>query len=55
MPVLSSYLVNAMKEANYKLLDDGSYYGEIKKCPGVWANEETLEQCRLVLSLILNM
>ncbi|MTI85609.1 MAG: type II toxin-antitoxin system HicB family antitoxin [Firmicutes bacterium] len=53
MPVLSSYLVNAIKEANYKLLEDGSYYCDIKKCPGVWANEETLEQCRSVLQEVL--
>ena len=53
MPVLTNYVASAMKEATYKLLDDGSYYGEIKKCPGVWANEETLEQCRSVLQEVL--
>ncbi|SFR11552.1 type II toxin-antitoxin system HicB family antitoxin [Desulfoscipio geothermicus] len=53
MPVLTNYVTNAMCEATYKILEDGSYYGEIEKCPGVWANEKTLEQCRMVLQEVL--
>lgn len=49
VPVLTNYVANAMESASYKMLDDNSYYGEIKDCPGVWANESSLEECRRVL------
>lgn len=53
MPVLTGYVNNAMGLANYKILEDGTFYGEIDKCPGVWANEKTLEKCREVLQEVL--
>ena len=53
MPILTNYVANAMNEATYKILDDGSYYGEIPECVGVWANEQTLEYCRQVLQEVL--
>lgn len=53
MPVLTNYVLSAMSEATYRILDDGSFYGEIKKCPGVWANETSLEKCRLDLQEVL--
>ena len=53
MPVLTNYVANAMCEATYKILDDGTYYGEITQCTGVWANEQTLEECRQVLQEVL--
>lgn len=53
MPVLTNYVASAMENASYKILDDNSYYGEIKECPGVWANESTLEECRRVLQEVL--
>ena len=53
MPVLTNYVAGAMGNASYKMLEDNSYYGEIKECPGVWANEGTLEECRRVLQEVL--
>ena len=45
--MLTKYINAAMREAKYKILsDDGSYYGEIPGLQGVWANADTLEQCR---------
>ncbi|WP_435548055.1 hypothetical protein [Desulfobacterium sp. N47] len=35
------------------LPDDGSYYGEISECNGVYANAKTLENCREELREIL--
>ncbi|MFY9461690.1 MAG: type II toxin-antitoxin system HicB family antitoxin [Candidatus Sungiibacteriota bacterium] len=35
-----------MKQARYKLLKDGSYFGEIAGLRGVWANAKNLEDCR---------
>lgn len=49
----NSAVEKAMKKANYKQLKDGTYYGEIPECPGVWANENTLEECRKVLQGVL--
>lgn len=42
-----------MAKAEYKQLEDGTYYGEIAEYPGVWANEKTLEECRKVLQEVL--
>ena len=45
--MLTKYIEAAMRMAKYKILsDDGSYYGEIPGLQGVWANADTLEQCR---------
>jgi len=53
MPILTAFTEAAMDEAKYKILEDGTFYGEISSCPGVWANEETLEKCREVLREVL--
>ena len=42
-----------MYEARYKMLENGTFFGEIPSCPGVWANEKTLELCRDVLREVL--
>lgn len=44
--MLSQYLHAAMRNASYEILEDGSYFGRIPDCQGVWANENTLEACR---------
>jgi len=53
MPVLTAFTEAAMREAKYKILEDGTFFGEIPSCSGVWANEETLEKCRDVLKEVL--
>jgi predicted RNase H-like HicB family nuclease len=43
-----------MAHATYEILsDDGTFYGEIPVCPGVYANAVTLEECRRTLEEIL--
>ncbi len=43
-----------MRQAKYEILsDDGSYYGEIPGFQGVYANAETLEDCRNELAEVL--
>ena len=49
----SCIIRKTMREAEFKELDDGTFYGEVKSCPGVWANEKTLMRCRKVLQEIL--
>ncbi|MBE9103342.1 type II toxin-antitoxin system HicB family antitoxin [Vacuolonema iberomarrocanum] len=44
--MLTQYIQVAMHQASYELLEDGTFYGEISNCPGVWSNAETLEHCR---------
>jgi predicted RNase H-like HicB family nuclease len=52
--MLLTYIHNAMGHARYELLpDEGSFYGEIAICNGVYASAPTLEACRDELSEVL--
>lgn len=52
--MIRKYIQTAMEHAHYEILkDDGTYYGEIKECPGVYANAATLEKCRNELEEVL--
>jgi len=52
--MLFEYVHAALRQAKYEILpDDGSYYGEIPECKGVYANTETLESCREELREVL--
>ena len=51
--MLTAYIRAAMKKATYKLLEDGTYFGEIPGFQGVWANEKTLEEGRVTLQEVL--
>ncbi len=52
--MLLEYLQAALRHAHYEILkDDGSYYGEIPECNGVYANAATLEACREELREVL--
>lgn len=52
--MLTQYIQAAMRLARYEILsDDKSYYGEIPGFQGVYANAETLEECREQLAEVL--
>lgn len=52
--MLLEYIQAALRHAKYEILqDDGSYYGEISECNGVYANSKTLEGCREELREVL--
>lgn len=51
--MLSEYIAKKLKDARYKLLKDGSYFGEIPGLRGVWANAGNLEDCRKELQEVL--
>jgi predicted RNase H-like HicB family nuclease len=52
--MLTKYLEAAMRHAHYEILaDDGTYYGHIPQCRGVFANSPTLEGCRSELAEVL--
>lgn len=51
--MLTDYITAAMRNAKFETLCDGTVYGEITGIQGVYANEDTLEQCRDELQSVL--
>jgi len=52
--MLTDYLKAALHHAKYEILsDDGTFYGEIPEFNGVYANADTLENCREELMEVL--
>jgi predicted RNase H-like HicB family nuclease len=51
--MLTRYIAAAMGKARYRILEDGSYFGEIPGLQGIWANERSLDGCRGVLQEVL--
>ena len=52
--MLLEYVHAALHRAKYDILpEDGSYYGEIPECNGVYANAKSLEDCREELREVL--
>ena len=51
--MFSTFIEKKLRQARYKLLKGGSYFGEIPGLKGVWANAKNLEQCRDELEEVL--
>ncbi len=51
--MFSEYIAKKLKEAKYKLLKDGTYFGEIPGLRGVWANAKNLADCRKGLQEVI--
>ncbi len=51
--MLSEYIQKALEKAQYKLLDDGTWFADIPGFEGVWANARTVEECRHELMEVL--
>ncbi len=51
--MLSEYIQGALETAEYKKLDDGTWFAEIPGFEGVWANRKTVEECRKELVEVL--
>ena len=52
--MLMNYIRSAMHKAKYEILsDDNTFYGEIPGFDGVYANADTLEDCREELEEVL--
>ena len=52
--MLTNYIRAAMRRARYEILpSDNSFYGEIPGFDGVYANTDTLEECRDELEEVL--
>jgi predicted RNase H-like HicB family nuclease len=51
--ILSEYLENALDQAAFAKLEDGSYAGSIPACPGVIAFASSLRDCERELRSVL--
>lgn len=51
--MISEFLDQKLKRAEYKILKDKTYFGEIPGIRGVWANAANLEVCRSELREVL--
>ncbi|MEK7066392.1 MAG: type II toxin-antitoxin system HicB family antitoxin [Patescibacteria group bacterium] len=51
--MLSEYILKQLMGARYKILEDGSFFGEIPSLRGVWSNAKNLENCRKELQEVL--
>ena len=53
MAVLTEHISAAMGRAKYKIIEDGTYFGDIPGLRGVWGNAKSLEACREELQEVL--
>ncbi len=51
--MLIEFIEKKLYEAQYKLLKNGSYFGEVPGLKGVWASAKRLEDCRQELREVL--
>jgi predicted RNase H-like HicB family nuclease len=51
--MLFEYIQKAIEKAEYKKLEDGTWFGEIPGFEGVWANGKSVEECRRELIEVL--
>ncbi len=51
--MLAAYIQGALEDAEYKKLEDGTWFAEIPGFDGVWANGKTVEECRKELVEVL--
>ena len=51
--MVTRYIHEAMRRAEFKRLDNSSWFGEIPGLTGVWANEASSKQCRVILQEVL--
>jgi predicted RNase H-like HicB family nuclease len=51
--MILEYCEKAIEKAEYKKLEDGTWFAEIPDFQGVWANSNTVEECRKELITVL--
>jgi predicted RNase H-like HicB family nuclease len=51
--MLTDYIQAAMRQAKYEILEDGTYFGEIPPCAGVWFGSDNLSDCQKGLQEVL--
>jgi predicted RNase H-like HicB family nuclease len=51
--MITEYCQKALRRAQYRKLEDGTWFAEIPGFTGVWANGESVEGCRIELIDVL--
>jgi len=51
--MIIEYCQKALEKAEYKKLEDGTWFAEIHGFRGVWANGKSVEECRKELITVL--
>jgi predicted RNase H-like HicB family nuclease len=51
--MLFQYIQKALKKAEYKVLENGKWFAGIPGFEGVWAEGQTVEECRIELQEVL--
>ena len=51
--MLFEYIQKALEKAQYKILEDETWFAEIPDFEGVWANAKNVEECRHELMEVL--
>lgn len=51
--MITEYLNAALSTAEYKKLDDNTWFAEVPGFKGVWANGGSVEECRRELAEVL--
>ena len=51
--MVNEFIMKKLREARYKLLKNGNYFGAVPGVKGVWANAKNLEDCRAELREVL--
>ncbi len=51
--MIIEYCQKIIEKAEYKKLEDGTWFAEIPGFRGVWANGKTIEECRKELITVL--
>ena len=51
--MISEFIHKKLEKAKYKILEDGTYFGEISGIKGIWASSKNLEDCRKELQEVL--
>jgi predicted RNase H-like HicB family nuclease len=51
--MLTEYIQKALEKAQYKKLENGTWFAEIPEFEGVWANADNVEKCRHELKEVL--
>ena len=51
--MIFEYCQKVIEKAEYKKLEDGTWFAEIEGFKGVWANGQSVEECRKELITVL--
>jgi len=51
--MLLQYIQKALTKAQYKLLEDGTWFAEVPGFQGVWASANSVEECRQELMEVM--